>query len=63
MSTMAARNRTYKVLLHAYLEEIRVMKPSDVEKRHRMFEIWESCYGDLPPERKPRRSPRKEDNK
>ena len=55
MSTMPQRNRTYKVLLHAYLEEIRVMKPPMAERRQRMQEIWEQCYGDLPENRKPKR--------
>ena len=53
MSSMAARNRTYNILLHAYLEEIRATKPSDEEKRRRMREIWEQCFGDLPKARRP----------
>ena len=55
MSTMPARNRTFNLLLQALLEEIRTRKLSDWEKRRRMFEIWEQCYGDLPENRRPKR--------
>ena len=55
MSTMPQRNRLYNLLLHAYLDElrVRVTKPSDEEKRQRMREIWEQCYGDMPKTRRP----------
>ena len=61
MSTMAARNRLYSQLLRIHLDEIRGRKPSDEEKRRRMWEIYEQCYGDLPKKRQPRNPPRREE--
>jgi hypothetical protein len=42
--TKGARDRAYRVAMHALAEENRVCKLTDEELSRRMREIWESCY-------------------